>query len=233
MSRRGTVTLAELLAVVGALAIAATILGVAVSRQRAAREEARRIQCRRNLTHLATGMVTYTGEYGDNRFYPWLAGRPGCGTAANPQFGGAEWLASLHWGRYPIVPDPLVYVCPSSADDNEKGVLLGSIGCPGGKPLPPQAVSYAGMHDRSVGIYVASKRGRGASYATSKLAIRDDFPPDVPMACDDTEEPINHGSRDNGGMNVLFFDSHVEWWTHERVDLERGVGTGELVHLRN
>jgi len=34
-------------------------------------------------------------------------------------------------------------------------------------------------------------------------------------------------------MDVLFFDGHVEYWTHERVDLERGVGTGELEHLRN
>ncbi len=178
MNKRGTVTLAELLAVVGLLAIAATVLDVAVSRQRAAREEARRIQCRGNLSYLAKGMVTYTGEYGDNRFYPWLAGRLGCGTAGNPQFGGAEWLASLHWGRYPIVPDPLVYVCPSSADDNEKGALRGSIGCPGGKPLPPRAVSYTGMGDRSVGLYMASKIGKGASYATSKLAIRDDFPPE-------------------------------------------------------
>ncbi len=80
---------------------------------------------------------------------------------------------------------------------------------------------------------MASKTGKGASYAKSRIAPRDDFPSSAPMACDDTQEPINHGEKDNGGMNVLFFDSHVEWWTHERVDLERGVGTGALVHLRN
>ncbi len=106
--------------------------------------------------------------------------------------------------------------------------------------MPPNAVSYAAMGDVSVGIYMVSKLGRGAGYATSKIAIHcDEFPvpiarcSETPTACDDTEAPINHGGARNGGMNVLFFDSHVEWWTHERVDLERGVGMGELVHLRN
>jgi len=223
------ITLAELLIGVGALALAVVLLCYAVNHQR---HEARRIRCRDNLQQLAKSMTTYLSMYGDNRFYPWPAARAGCGTRADPQFGGAEWLAGLYW-EYQIIPDPGVFVCPSSRDDNQNGRLLGSWGCPCGKPLSPPTVSYAGMGDRSEGIYLASKMGKGASYGTSKLAIRDDFPPNAPMACDDTEEPINHGSRDNGGMNVLFFDSHVEWWTHERVDLERGVGTGELVHLRN
>ncbi|MBM4037465.1 MAG: DUF1559 domain-containing protein [Planctomycetes bacterium] len=230
MSMPRRITLAELLIGVGVLAIGILLLSHALHHQH---HEARRVKCRNNLKQLVIGMVTYTGECGDNRFHTWPAGRPGCGTPGNPQFGGAEWLASLYWGRSPVIGDPGVYVCPSSTDDNESGRLLGSIGCPGAEPLPPQAVSYAGMGDRSVGIYLASKLGKGARYAASKLVVREDFLPNAPIACDDTQEPINHGSRDNGGMNVLFFDSHVEWWTHERVDLERGVGAGELVHLRN
>jgi len=36
-------------------------------------------------------------------------------------------------------------------------------------------------------------------------------------------------------MSVVFFDSHVEFWTHEKIDLERGGGMrGEpLWRLRN
>ena len=226
VSKRRGITMAELLIGVGVLALAILLLCYAVHYQRG---EARRIRCQGNLNQLAKGIWPYLKNYGDSRFYPWPVGRPGCGTAANPRFGGAEWLAALYWTK--ILPDPGCFICPASLDSNEDGRELGADGCPGNQPLPPSAVSYAGMGDRSVGIYMASKMGR-ARYATSRITVPDDFPPGVPMACDDTEEPINHGRAGNGGMNVLFFDSHVEWWTHERVDLERGVGTGELVHLR-
>ncbi|MBM4036622.1 MAG: hypothetical protein FJ291_33215 [Planctomycetes bacterium] len=196
-----------------------------------AREEARRIRCRSNLNQLAKGMATYLNECGDNRFYPWPAGLPGCGTPDRPSFGGAEWLASLYWTK--IIPDPGVFNCPSSPDSNEMGTELGSWGTPGGRPLSPDAVSYAALGHHSVGIYLCSKQGKGAAYLQSRMAIRDDFPPNEPMGCDDTQDPINHGERDNGGMSVLFFDSHVEYWTHTRVDLETGVGQGDLCALRN
>ncbi len=95
-----------------------------------------------------------------------------------------------------------------------------------------QTVSYAAFGDTSVGVYLASRQGKGASYATSKLPIRDDFPPNEVMASDDTEGTPNHGGE---GMNVLFFDSHVEYWGRDRIDPARSVGFPgtELVHLRN
>ncbi len=232
MGKRGTVTLAELLAVVALLLVGGVVLVLTLdSRQRAAHEEARRIRCRGNLNQLAKGMATYLNECGDNRFYPWPAGRPGCGSMAKPSFGGAEWLATLYWTM--IIPDPGVFYCPSTDDGGDPRLLLGSIGCPGGKRLDPHAVSYAALGHDSVGAYLAWKQGKGAAYATSILAIRDDFPPNEAMASGDTQEPINHGEGDAPGMCVLFFDSHVEYWTNGKADLERGVGSGELVHLRN
>jgi len=94
-------------------------------------------------------------------------------------------------------------------------------------------VSYAGMASTSVELYETQKLGRPAW--GSHAAIRMDFPPNEPMACDDTEATINHpsGFWRRAGMNVLFFDSHVEFWPPDKVDLEHGVGKGELVHLRN
>ena len=89
------------------------------------------------------------------------------------------------------------------------------------------------MGDNSVGILYATRMKMGASYATSKLVAGYDIPPNVPMACDDTEGASNHGRTGGGGMNVVFFDTHVEYWPGTRVDPERGVGAGDLAHLRN
>jgi len=224
MARERGITLAELLIGVFALAVAAGLLCYAVH---SGRERAMKVRCRNNLNQLAKGMATYLND-GHNP-YPWLAGYAGCGTRVDPNFGGAEWLASLYWVK--IIQDPGVFLCPASEDGNGEGKKLGSYGCPGNRPLLEDAVSYAGMGDRSAGIYFVSKQGKPASYATSKLAIRDDFPPNEPMACDDTEGGVNHGSARS--MNVLFFDSHVEYWTSDRVDAERGVGRGDLCALRN
>ncbi|MBM4042576.1 MAG: DUF4339 domain-containing protein [Planctomycetes bacterium] len=207
--------------------LGALVVLPAIARER---ERSRFIRCRNNLNQLAKGMATYLNECGDNRFYPWPSNRPGCGTRADPQFGGAEWLATLYWTR--IIPDPGVYNCPSTSDSNEQGVELGSLGCPRGAPLSRDAVSYAAMGSRSVGVYMESKQNK-PGYASSRLAIRDDFPPNEPMGSDDTDEPINHGGRDSGGMAVLFFDSHIEYWTYTRVDLETGVGAGDLCALKN
>ena len=234
MKKRQGFTLIELLVVIAIIAILAGMLLPALAR---AREEARRIRCRNNLNQLAKGMATYLNEHGDNRFYPWPAGREGCGettSASAADFGGAEWLASLYWTR--ILPDPGVYICPSSPDSNRDGTNLGRHGVgtevteKDGDQLADGSVSYAGMGSTSVAIYEKEKQGRDPD---SQSAIRDDFPPNEPMGCDDTEGAINHGERDNGGMAVLFFDSHVEFWTHTKVNLERGVGDRDLVALRN
>ena len=135
----------------------------------------------------------------------------------------------LYWTK--VLPDPGIFICPSSPDTNRNGVDLGLHGNPTDADLAPGAVSYAGMAATSVRVYETVKLGR--TDVTSKSAIRDDFPPNEPMASDDTQRPINHGEEQNGGMAVLFFDSHVEFWTHTKVSLLYGVGQGDLVALRN
>ena len=202
-----------------------------------AREESRPSPCRDNLNQLAKGMSTYLNEYGDCRFYPWPSGRAGCGGSGDEaDFGGAEWLASLYWTR--VKPDPVIFICPSTTDTNRNGEDLGDAGCcgslfrggPDGKLLP-EAVSYAAFGADSVAVWEREKGGRAGG--PDKRAIKEESPPEAPMASGDTEGTINHGKAHRGGICVLFFDCHVEFWTQEKVDLERGVGEGELVALRN
>ena len=76
--------------------------------------------------------------------------------------------------------------------------------------MAPEAVSYAGMH------YGSNTAEPGA--------IAEDYPPNKPMACDDTQGDINHGTQHCGGMAILFFDSHVEFRTSTELDLEHAVG---------
>ena len=210
MKKRQGFTLIELLVVIAIIAILAGMLLPALAR---AREEARRIRCRNNLNQLAKGMATYLNEHGDNRFYPCPLGRASDTTGYN----GADWLASLYWTG--TVPDPGVFICPSSPDSNDNGVHMGATMA--AATFGSQTVSYAAMHWKSVTI------GGGA--------IRDDFPPNEVMGCDDTEGNINHGEATNGGMAILFFDSHVEFKTNTELDLVNGVGLAGsiLERLRN
>jgi prepilin-type processing-associated H-X9-DG protein len=165
-------------------------------------------RCRTNLNCLAKGMATYLNEHGDNRWFSCPLGR-----GRDPaDYNGAEWLASLYWTG--VVPDPGVFICPSSPDTNAYGVDLGTRVA--AATFGSQTVSYAGMH------YNSDRTEAGA--------IRDDYPPYKPMASDDTQGDINHGTLTNGGMNVLFFDSHVEFKTHTELDLKHAVGqTGGLL----
>jgi len=179
-----------------------------------------RMRCRSDLNQLSKGMATYLNEFGNNAWYPFPLG-----LGRNPgDFNGAEWLASLYWTG--VVPDPGVFLCPSSLDTNRNGLDLGSHRA--AATFSSGTVSYAAMHYRSL---------TNASGSLVPGAIKDNLPSDAkePMACDDTQGAIHHGTKNNGGMNVLFFDSHVEFRTNAQIDLEFGVGQqgGLLWRLRN
>ena len=200
MKKRQGFTLIELLVVIAIIAILAGMLLPALAR---AREEARRIRCRNNLNQLAKGMATYLNEHGDNRFFPCPLGRMDDGA---DDYNGAEWLASLYWTG--VIPDPGVYICPSSPDTNEDGIDIGTR--LQAATFGTQTISYAGMHY--------------SSDRTTSGAIRDDYPPNKPMGSDDTQGDINHGTLSNGGMSILFFDSHVEFRTNTELHMKEAVG---------
>ena len=204
MKKRHGFTLIELLVVIAIIAILAGMLLPALSR---AREEARRIRCRNNLNQLAKGFATYLNEHGDNRFYPCPLGR----SKVPAYFNGAEWMAGLYWTG--VVPDPGVFECPSSPDSNENGKNMGSDSA--AATFDDQTVSYAGMHYKSL---------TNESQAATTRAIPDNFPPNMPMGSDDTQGQINHGEANNGGMAILYFDSHVEFKTNTELNLKTSVG---------
>jgi prepilin-type processing-associated H-X9-DG protein len=197
-SRGAGLTLIEVVIVILILAAMAGVVLPGLARRR---EEARRIRCRNNLNQLAKGMATYLNPH-DGRFFPCPLGR----TRSPNTYNGAEWLAALYWTG--VVPDPGVFICPSSGDTNREGVDIGTR--VQAATFGSQTVSYAAMH------YNSDRTEAGA--------IRDDYPPNKPMGSDDTQGDINHGTLRNGGMSVLFFDSHVEFRTNTELDLRHAVG---------
>ena len=97
-------------------------------------------------------------------------------------FTGAQWVASMYWVS--LLNEPDIYICPSSTDDNDNGGQLGrrfTI-------IRAAEVSYAGRNGM-LG------------------AIEDKMPSNTMMMSDDTDDPPNHDS----GVNLLYFDAHVEW----------------------
>jgi hypothetical protein len=213
------------------------------------RGESRRIRCRDNLQALYKGMLAYVGAEGGGVWYPCPLGR-----GADPRgYNGAEWLASLYWTR--LIPDPSVFLCPSTPDANHHGYDLHTHWAIPGR-FGSQTVSYAGMHWRSGQVHTAPPSAphrpvtgtRGwpprpwATYyvetradGSTEGALRRGFPLQLPMICDDMQGPINHGERSNSGLSVLFFDGHIEFRTNTEIDTEKGVGWegGLLWQLRN
>jgi prepilin-type processing-associated H-X9-DG protein len=98
-----------------------------------------------------------------------------------------------------LLNEPDIFICDKSGDSNSEprflrrgsggdGAFLGrSFGAIG-----PRHVSYAGR----TGILGA---------------IEDKMPSNTVMMSDDTEATANHDDR---GMNLLYFDAHVEWNQH-------------------
>ena len=201
MTGHAGVTRKDLVVVVVVVAVFATVGYGLIHLRVRAEEEARRIRCRGNLNQMAKGMATYLNVHGGGRWYPWPIGR-----GSDPgDFNGAEWLASLYWTG--VVTDPGIYICPSTNDFNSGGRDLGSHRAPPGG-LFAHTVSYAGLHYRSF---------TAADGSPKAVAADGDFPPNLPMACDDTEGPPHHGG---GGLAILYFDTHIEYKTAVEGKLE-------------
>ena len=101
---------------------------------------------------------------------------------AKAEFDGAQWIASMYWTS--LLNEPDLYLCPSSVDDNDTGGDLARRFT----SLDDIHVSYAGRNG-ILGVIV------------DKMASN------TLMMSDDSDDPSNH----EDGVNLLYFDAHVEF----------------------
>jgi prepilin-type processing-associated H-X9-DG protein len=185
------------------MAILAGMLLPALGR---ARDEARKVRCQSNLSQLAKAANLYLLKYGGNECYPEPA----------RSFRGTDGLAVLYWTD--IIDDPTVFHCPAQGTaqplqkvgTGENGALLvdrwdGS--------LTGHCIEYAGR-GRS-----ADADGQFLDGASTESFTESALGSDQPFACDLNE---NHSD----GINVVFFDSHVEFLPDAGQYVGRGSGFG-------
>jgi prepilin-type processing-associated H-X9-DG protein len=218
MRRNQGLTRADVLVMAVVVAVLAPVIYLSQSQ---ISEDGRRLRCRSHLSCLGKSMATYLNEHGGDQWYPCPLG-----LGLNPNdYSGAEWIATKYWVG--ICPNTFCLLCPSSSDTNHEGADVGTDHAVPGR-FGSQTISYAGMH------YYSLTDDQGNPKAG---AIRDDFPSNEAWGSDDTEGTINHpdGLFRRGGMNVLFFDTHIEWKTSEEIDIQHSVGQkgGLLSRLRN
>jgi prepilin-type processing-associated H-X9-DG protein len=98
-----------------------------------------------------------------------------------PSFNGAQWIASMYWVS--LLNEPDIYICRRLQDNNDNGGRLGRRLT----ALRPIDVSYAGRNGMMG-------------------AMTEKMPSNTVMMSDDTEGEANH----DDGVNLLYFDAHVE-----------------------
>jgi len=163
-----------------------------------ARAEARKMKCASNLRNIAQAMNLYLMKYGDTSMYAIPA----------HSFRGDCWLASLYWTG--MVEEPKIFLCPGTSDagriPSRQPPDLSAAGA-----VPADAVSYAGL---CLGLTGARSHRNTKWYSDSTISVAS------VLACDDNEGSQNH----SGGMNVVYFDTHVDFAPGPSADTYEQIG---------
>ena len=213
MKRRSGLTAIEVLFVIVIIVLIVAVLYVGTTRPRdhSHRSRLHRMACSSNLNQIATAMQVYMARFG------------GSSTFAVPaeSFRGTDWLAILYWKG--LISDPAVFLCPAQK-------------CKAEMPMRADLRSYVWDGSDSSPHCEYAARGRGPAVIAHGVAETPVFTHVVlaqtPMAADifdpggkDPFDPGDKGRQNHlGGINVVFFDSHVEWV--DESDLSGAIGAG-------
>ena len=208
MRRAKGFTIIELLVVIAIIAILAGMLLPALGR---ARDEARKVKCSSNLKGIAQAMNLYLNKFGGTSMFAIPAST----------FRGDAWLVTMYWTG--LITEPKLFLCPGTDDGGDlpptnTGTLISSAGYDAAA-VTASACSYAGLRK--------SGTTTGAEYTPS--LTESSITQSSAMGCDDNEGAKNH----NDGMNVVFFDSHVEFKTADDLygTTEGGSASTEYLYL--
>ena len=179
-------TLIEMLVVIAIIGILAGMLLPALQR---AREQARRANCKANLSQIGKAIYMYAEMNGE--FYPYY--QMDDGTTAPNDRAASDALGLL----YPdLVNTPPVFKCPSTTDNPEITVTK----------LP------SGVIDRR---QFGADRPTWTSYGyDDKISFRTATalqPIAADMDGSSVADPTSDFSNHKEGQNILFYDTHVDW----------------------
>jgi prepilin-type N-terminal cleavage/methylation domain-containing protein/prepilin-type processing-associated H-X9-DG protein len=203
MKSKAAFTLVELLVVIGIILILASIL-LPVFAQ--AREKARQTVCVSNLRQLALAISMYTMDYNDR--LPAVTG----GVAGQNVIGG--WIFFSQFGGpfdvtkgtiYPYVVDRRIYVCPDDSIGQANGLSYAVNDCVENVPSPFEGID-------------SGKQLSEFSQPSSLMLMSEESTAADPAGGSTNDGGLSHvydymSSRHSGGMEVLFVDNHVHWYS--------------------
>lgn len=195
-------TLVELLVVIAIIGILAALLLPSLG---SVQEKAKQSKCKFNLDNMGKCLAMYQQDYGRSRFWP--------------NADGAAFLCRLFTTR--ILVEPMVYICPSTTDQND-GLstnessqdnlnYLGKIQGAPTEDVENGPCSYTGRRNLENGQ--RAYPGIFRSYHETTM---------TPTGADDWDDNPNH---ENGQFeNFLFVDGHTDNLRVPNFDNESYVG---------
>ncbi len=164
-------TLIELLIVIAIIAVLAALLLPALG---SVQEKAKQIKCLANLDQMGKSMKLYVLDLGKDVNYP--------------DTNGGGFVARLYQSG--ILQEPAIFLCPSTADDNNDGTDLEDLTA---EEVDTNAISYAGRINQEQTVYP------GLFTLTTQTTT-------TPLVSDDIEQL--EGSNHPNLSNFLFLDGH-------------------------